>query len=124
LSSFQGLQQQEGFALANSSGGKSMFKIATNNANGTQGILPGGTTFTCDSSTPCVNLKLTFPTTLYVGDYLPDTIPFAQLHHANTIEVYFCDWEFAYNNTRSTSLGCQASDTSNGNAYATILNNP
>jgi hypothetical protein len=123
LSSFQGLQQQEGFALANSSGGKSMFKIATNNANGTQGILPGGTTFTCDSSTPCVNLKLTFPTTLYVGDYLPDTIPFAQLHHANTIEVYFCDWEFAYN-PGSASVTCQPHDPTITPVYANILSNP
>ena len=106
LSSFQGLQQQEGFALANSSGGKSMFKIATTNAAGTQGILPGGLTFTCDPSTRCTNLpNLTFPTTLYVGDYLPDTIPFAQLHHANTIEVYFCDSEFAYNNSKFSIAG-------------------
>ena len=102
-----------------------MFKIATTNQAGTQGILPGGFTFTCDPSTPCTTQpNLTFPTTLYVGDYLPDTVPFAKLYFANRIEVYFCDWEFAYNNANSTSLGCQASDTSNGNAYANILNNP
>jgi hypothetical protein len=62
-----------------------------------------------------------------LGDYLPDTIPFAQTHFASTIEVYFCDWEFAYNYPADGSLGCQnqALNTSGqANAYATILGNP
>jgi hypothetical protein len=119
---YGGLYQQEGFALPNSSGGKHEYKIAaTNTSNGT-GILDA-THFTCDPSTICPT-NLNFPVTLYVGDYLPDTIPFAASHYASTVEVYFCDWEFAYNNSNSQSLGCQVEDTLNGGAYSNILNNP
>src|SRR5579863_6327711 len=63
--------------------------------------------------------------TLCVGDYLPDTVPFAQAHFANTVEVYFCDWEFGYNNAGSGGLGCQNQPSSTlSNAYAGVLSNP
>jgi hypothetical protein len=64
---------------------------------------------------------------IYVGDYLPDTIPFAANNFASTIEVYFCDWEFGYNFANSGSLGCQnqvLNTSSQATAYATILSNP
>lgn len=62
-----------------------------------------------------------------MGDYLPDTVPFAKLHNANTLEVYFCDWEFAYNLANSGTLGCQSADlvtATQATAYANILSNP
>src|SRR5579863_5771558 len=65
--------------------------------------------------------------TLCVGDYLPDTVPFAQAHFANTVEVYFCDWEYAYTFANSGNLGCQnqaLNTASQATAYATILSNP
>jgi hypothetical protein len=64
---------------------------------------------------------------LYVGDYLPDTIPFASANYAQTIEVYFCDWEVAYNLTNSGTLGCQSANlvtAGQATAYANILSNP
>lgn len=78
--------------------------------------------FNCDSHTPCF-----FQTggTLYVGDYIPDTIPFASANYASTIEVYFCDWEYAFNVTGASALGCQNQVSSTlSNAYANVLNNP
>jgi hypothetical protein len=121
-SAFKGLENQEGFAVAGATPGqKYMFKIAMN------GVGNDGKTFTLDSSTPFNTQNITFPTTLYVGDYLPDTTPFAQVHFANTIEVYFCDWEFAYNFPGDGSLGCQNqtfNTASQSAAYATILGNP
>jgi hypothetical protein len=63
--------------------------------------------------------------TLYVGDYIPDTVPFAAAHYANTIEVYFCDWEYAYNNIGSGALGCQNQISPTlANAYTGVLSNP
>ena len=35
---------------------------------------------------------------------------YATGNNASTIEVYFCDWEYAYNNIGSGALGCQKSD--------------
>jgi hypothetical protein len=119
-SAFKGLDNQEGFGLRNASGlvGEGEYKIAQN------GVL-SATQFLCDSSTVCPQVNTNSNTTLYVGDYLPDTIPFAQAHFANTIEVYFCDWEFAYNNTGSGELGCQNQPSSSlSNAYAGVLSNP
>lgn len=40
-----------------------------------------------------------------MGDYIPDTIPFASVNYAQTIEVYFCDWEFAINANRTSLAG-------------------
>jgi hypothetical protein len=79
--------------------------------------------FTCDATVePCPQQT---GGTLYVGDYLPDTIPFAATNYASTIEVYFCDWEYAYNDTGSGALGCQNQVSSTlSNAYAGVLNNP
>jgi len=46
-------------------------------------------------------------------------------HSANTLEVYFCDWEVAYNLANSGTLGCQNQVSSTlSNAYASVLNNP
>jgi hypothetical protein len=63
----------------------------------------------------------------YTGDYLPDTIPFAVTNHANTFEIYFCDWEFAFS-TNSASNGCPANSTTPYSTYsadyASVLTTP
>jgi hypothetical protein len=74
--------------------------------------------FTCDPSTACQAQGIG---SLYVGDYLPDTIPFAAANYASTIEVYFCDWEFAYNPNNSAAVGCQAGVSPYSGYYASVL---
>jgi hypothetical protein len=117
-----GLYAQEGFAFSTGSGpNKTAYKIAQqrydSNNNPIAGILSVNS-FSCDASTPCpANPQ---PQTLYVGDFLPDTIPFAAANYAQTIEVYFCDWEFAYNNLNSTSF-CQGRDDANSQLYRNVL---
>jgi hypothetical protein len=118
-SSFKGLQPQEGFALVDSTGKEEMFKIAST-------TITSMTQFTFDPTTPYLG-DLTPPIILRVGDYLPDTIPFAAFHSANTLEVYFCDWEVAYNLANSGTLGCQSANlvtATQATAYANILSNP
>jgi hypothetical protein len=115
---YGGLYNGEGFAVPSALGGKYMFKIASNGVS-------DANHFTLDSTTvynPNIQ-SINFPATLYVGDYLPDTIPFAAAHFANTIEVYFCDWEFAYN-PGSASVTCQPHDPTITPVYANILSNP
>ena len=58
----------------------------------------------------------------YTGDYLPDTIPFAVSYYADTLEIYFCDWEFAFNS--SPPSPCPASLSPYSGYYASVLNTP
>lgn len=119
-----GLYNEEGFAYTASNGTTSSYKVANNGKDGNGnavGIL-SATQFTCDTTTQCLAAG---NTTLYTGDYIPDTIPFAAKNHASTIEVYFCDWEFALNSRSSPSTtGCQNYDTTYSPKYASILGPP
>lgn len=117
-----GIYSPEGFALSPGAGpNKTTYHIAETLGNPpTQGIL-NSTQFTCDATTPCPAQS---GGTLYVGDYLPDTIPFAAANYADTIEVYFCDWEFAFNPNSGTAQNfCQLSN-SQSKSYAAVLNKP
>jgi hypothetical protein len=119
-----GLYAQEGFALTRGPS-KKTYKIAQQQYNA-QGVATRGilnlTQFTCDTNWPCTPSNQT--QTLYVGDFLPDTIPFASDNYAQTLEIYFCDWEFAFNNANSASVGCQGTDATNSQLYRNVLNNP
>jgi hypothetical protein len=63
----------------------------------------------------------------YTGDYLPDTVKFATNNYADTLEIYFCDWEFAFS-ANSSSNGCPANSSSPYSTYsadyASILTTP
>jgi hypothetical protein len=118
-----GLYAQEGFSLTTGSGpNKLTYRIVQQrsvNGVATQGIIATNK-FTCDTSVaPC---PVPFSGSMYVGDYLPDTIPFASANYAQTIEVYFCDWEFAYNNNSTTATFCQGIDSANSLLYQHVLN--
>jgi hypothetical protein len=108
------LYSGEGFALSVGSGQKASYKI---------GQILTGTTFSCDPATPCPqNLN---QQTLWQGDYLPDTIPFALNNYADTLEIYFCDWDYALNkNSGTNGNGCQAYDATYSPLYLNVLNNP
>ncbi len=111
-----GLYAGEGFALALGVGPKkTTYKIAQQGTN--TGIISANS-FTCDSNTPCSKQT---GGTVYVGDYLPDTIPFASANGTYTFEIYFCDWEFAFNK-QSGGSNCQAYDPVNSPLYAGVLN--
>jgi len=117
-----GLYNEEGFAYT-LNGKTSSYKVANNGTvNGNPVGILSLTQFTCDTSTPCL---LGTNLTLYTGDYIPDTVPFASANHTSTIEVYFCDWEFALNSKSSLSTtGCQNYDSTYSPKYALILSPP
>jgi hypothetical protein len=60
--------------------------------------------------------------TIYTGDYLPDTIPTAVAYYADTLEVFFCDWEFAF--VASPISSCPAHNATYSADYASILTTP
>ncbi len=70
-----GIYNGEGFSLAsgNPPSGKTTYLV---------GQVINANQFTCDSSTQC---QAQGSGTLYTGDYLPDTIPFAATNYASTI---------------------------------------
>lgn len=107
-----GIYNGEGFSLTsgNPPSGKTTYLV---------GQVINANQFTCDPNAAC---PAQGGGTLYTGDYLPDTIPFAATNYASTIEVYFCDWEFAYNPNNSSSVGCQAGDSTLSGRYAAVLN--
>ncbi len=122
--SVAGIYPHEGFALLNSNGTKSSYKVAANAFDPITGAQIEGvlspTMFTCDGIRPC-------PLTgtqqfLWSGDYIPDTIPFAKSKYASTLEIYFCDWEFAYNTSAVT--GCATPVTPTSGYYKSVLDNP
>jgi len=104
----------QGFALSQNGGSKTSYKI---------GQIVTSTSFTCDPTTKCAqNLN---PQTLWQADYLPDTIPFAVNNYADTLEIYFCDWDYALNkNSGTNGNGCQAYDATYSPLYLNVLNNP
>jgi hypothetical protein len=60
--------------------------------------------------------------TLFSGDYLPNTIPTAVKYDANTLEIYFCDWMYAF---VSGKIGnCPNAPGAYTSAYASILEDP
>lgn len=62
--------------------------------------------------------------TIETGDYLPVTIPFAASRHTDTLEIYWCDWEFAFSSD-SQSVGCPAYQNPGlSQTYAFWLTNP
>lgn len=121
-----GMYPQEGFSFTAGTGpNKTTYKIAQQafgtNGSPTDGIIDAND-FTCDVTTQCT-FKVS--NTLYVGDYLPDTIPFASVNYAQTIEVYFCDWEFAYNTQSGTNgIGCQAYSSQYSPLYKGVMQQP
>jgi hypothetical protein len=121
-----GLYPQEGFAIT-ANGATKSYKIATNGTDSggnPVGVL-SSTQFTCDTNTFCPTIAQNQNQILYTGDYLPDTVSFAGRTDASTIEVYFCDWEFALNsNSSQTTTGCQAYDSVYSPKYATVLDPP
>jgi hypothetical protein len=110
---FGGMYNGEGFSLTS---GNPPSKVTYE-----VGQVINANQFTCDPSTACTAQGIGL---LYVGDYLPDTIPFAAANYASTIEVYFCDWEFAYNPNNSAAIGCQAGVAPYSGYYAAILSQP
>ncbi len=82
----------------------------------------GSTRFACSSLAQC---PTSGTETLYSGDFLPDTIPFAASLGTKTIEVYFCDWEYAFNGNSSTTYNnCQPYDSTYSPLYKKVLNTP
>jgi hypothetical protein len=61
--------------------------------------------------------------TAYTADYIPDTVPFAVSNFADTLEIYFCDWEFAFSSS-SGSNGCPAKLPPYSGYYASTLDRP
>ncbi|HEY3972206.1 MAG TPA: hypothetical protein VGM18_04330 [Candidatus Sulfotelmatobacter sp.] len=108
------LKQTQWVKVAGNSGTSGTFTISSVNSStqfviGTCGV--GGNTCGAGSSG-----------TLYTGDYLPDTIPFAKSYYADTIEVYFCDWEFAFASPPASQ--CPATLSPYSGDYASVLSNP
>jgi len=60
--------------------------------------------------------------TAYTGDYLPDTIPFAVSNYVDTLEIYYCDWEFAFSSSPASQ--CPATLSPYSGYYASVLTNP
>ena len=58
--------------------------------------------------------------TVYSMDYLPDTVPFAITNYADTLELYYCDWAYAFS-TNSSNDGCATQESPYQAAYASVL---
>jgi hypothetical protein len=84
------------------------------------GTPAGGTTFTYNCPNSCVGGTGGI---IYTGDFLPYTIPTAHTWYADMVEVYFCDWAYAFEGANSQIGNCPLSGAYSTD-YSNILTSP